>query len=147
MSLKEVLQPRGKPQDSGSGGNLRHQLHSAAGYPSMASHCPWDEVKMLTTTYAASIWPTFSFVFRNPVQPLCCCRACTNAVCLSEVLLYLIPPPTLPHQLLLILQSQLKQLSSRSLPDSSNLVLSFHSTVYFPLFKMQHLGSIFLMLV
>lgn len=41
----------------------------------------------------------------------------------------------------------LKQLSSRSLPDSSNLVLSFHSTVYFPLFKMQHLISIFLMLV
>lgn len=35
IGLQEVLQPWGKPQNSGSWGNLRHQLHSSAGYTSI----------------------------------------------------------------------------------------------------------------
>lgn len=104
----------------------------------LASCGPWDEVKMLTTTYVTSSWPTCSFKFRNPPQPICCCRACTNAVCLSEMLLYLIQT-----SFLLILQSQLTQLSSRSLPHSTNSVLSFHNTTHFPIPKVHHLRIIF----
>lgn len=52
MGLTEVLKSCGKPQNNRSRGNLRHRLHSATEYPSTASYCPWEEIKVLITTYA-----------------------------------------------------------------------------------------------
>lgn len=67
MGLKEVQQPWGKPQNRGSGENLRHQLHNAAEYPSMASHYPQDEVKCSSHQKQPSTCPTSSFMFNNLV--------------------------------------------------------------------------------
>lgn len=125
IGLQEVLQPCGKPQNSGSWGNpqISTSFFSRLHFKGFLWPLRWGQnadhnIRNLQLAH------TF-LQARNPPQPICCCRTCTSAVCLSETLLY---PSRLHSSLSFSLNlNNFPQEAFLTLPP----VLSFQSTTHF----------------